>query len=48
MLVASSELPELAGLCDRITVVRAGRSVAEMPGGVEEAALLAAVTGEAA
>ena len=32
VLVASSELPELIGLCDRIVVMRQGRSIAEFPG----------------
>ncbi len=46
VLVASSELPELAGLCDRIVVMRGGSSVAEFPGGVDEAKLQAASAGE--
>ena len=46
VLVASSELPELLGLCDRIHVLRAGRTVAEFAAGSEEAELLAAATGE--
>ena len=29
VLIASSELPELLGLCDRLIVLRAGRVVAE-------------------
>ena len=33
MLVASSEMPELLGLCDRVVVLRGGRTVAEFPGG---------------
>ena len=37
VLVASSELPELIGLCDRIVVMRAGRTVHEFgPGASEE------------
>jgi len=31
VLVVSSELPELLGICDRILVMRQGRIVAEMP-----------------
>ena len=44
VLVASSELPELVGLCDRIVVLRHGRSVATLPAGADEAAVLAAAT----
>ena len=36
ILVASSEMPELIGLCDRIVVLREGRNVAEFTGGVDE------------
>jgi ribose transport system ATP-binding protein len=43
--VASSELPELVGLCDRVIVMRGGRSVAEFAGDIDEAALWAAATG---
>ncbi|HUZ63378.1 MAG TPA: sugar ABC transporter ATP-binding protein [Acetobacteraceae bacterium] len=46
VLVASSELPELIGLCDRIVVLRGGASVAEFAGGVDEAELQAASAGE--
>jgi ribose transport system ATP-binding protein len=45
VLVASSELPELIGLCDRIIVMRKGCSIAEFPGGVDEDALLESATG---
>jgi ribose transport system ATP-binding protein len=45
VLVASSELPELIGLCDRIIVMRAGRSVETFPGGVDEKTLLEHATG---
>ena len=45
VLVASSELPELIGLCDRIIVMRQGCSIAEFPGGVDEQALLESATG---
>ena len=31
VVVVSSELPELLGLCDRILVMREGRLVAELP-----------------
>jgi ribose transport system ATP-binding protein len=44
VLVASSELPELVGLCDRIVVLRHGRSVATFPAGADEHAVLAAAT----
>ncbi len=46
ILVASSEMPELTGLCDRIIVLRQGQSVAEFAGaGATEHALLAAANG---
>jgi ribose transport system ATP-binding protein len=45
VLVASSELPELVGLCDRVVVMRAGRSVAEFTGEIDEHALLREATG---
>ncbi len=48
VLVASSELPELVGLCDRIVVMRAGCSVAEFAGHVDEHELWAAATGDSA
>ena len=48
VLVASSELPELIGLCDRIVVLRGGASVATFAGGVGETALRAASAGEVA
>jgi len=41
ILVASSEMPELIGLCDRIVVLRAGRTVAEFPAGAAEDDILA-------
>jgi ribose transport system ATP-binding protein len=47
VLVASSELPELIGLCDRILVMRRGRAIAEFPGGVDEHILLECATGVA-
>jgi len=51
VLIASSEMPELLGLCDRIVVLRGGRSVAEFPSGAAEHDVLAvaeANEGEAA
>jgi ribose transport system ATP-binding protein len=48
ILVASSEMPELIGLCDRIVVLRAGRSVVEFSGGVDEHTVLAAANGREA
>ena len=48
ILVASSEMPELIGLCDRIIVLRNGRSVAEFKGGVDEDVVLAAANGREA
>ena len=48
ILVASSEMPELIGICDRIVVLRKGRNVAEFGGGVDEHAVLAAANGKAA
>jgi ribose transport system ATP-binding protein len=48
ILVASSEMPELIGLCDRIVVLRQGRNVAEFNGGVDEHTVLAAANGREA
>lgn len=48
ILVASSEMPELIGLCDRIVVLRNGCSVAEFSGGVGEHEVLAAANGREA
>jgi ribose transport system ATP-binding protein len=45
VLVASSELPELVGLCDRVVVMRGGRSVAEFAGQIDEHAVLREATG---
>ena len=42
VLVASSEMPELIGLCDRLFVLQGGRTVAEFPGGADEDEILAA------
>lgn len=36
ILFASSELPEVLGVADRVLVLRAGRLVAELPGGATE------------
>ncbi|GAB3284320.1 sugar ABC transporter ATP-binding protein [Parasphingorhabdus pacifica] len=47
ILLASSELPELIGVCHRVVVLRAGRSVAEFDATrVGEAELLTAAMGE--
>jgi ribose transport system ATP-binding protein len=42
VLIASSEMPELIGLCDRVIVLRRGRTGAEFPGGADEHEVLAA------
>ena len=42
VLIASSEMPELIGLCDRVVVLRKGRTVAEFAGGADEHSVLAA------
>ena len=47
VLVASSELPELLGLCDRILVMRAGRTIAGFAHGVSEEELRRVSEGEA-
>ena len=41
VLIASSEMPELLGLCDRLVVLRGGRSVAEFGPDVTEHEVLA-------
>ncbi|HXT07910.1 MAG TPA: sugar ABC transporter ATP-binding protein [Roseiarcus sp.] len=41
VLIASSEMPELLGLCDRVVVLRGGRTVAEFPAGASEHEVLA-------
>jgi ribose transport system ATP-binding protein len=41
VLVASSELPELAGWCDRLVVLRQGRLVADLPPDTDPARVLA-------
>jgi ABC-type sugar transport system ATPase subunit len=49
IVLASSELPEVLGLADRILVLRAGRLVAELPGGAtEEDVMRAAAMGGSA
>jgi rhamnose transport system ATP-binding protein len=40
IVIASSELPEVIGVADRILVLRAGRLVAELPGGATEEAVM--------
>jgi ribose transport system ATP-binding protein len=47
VLVASSELPELIGLCDRIVVMHGGVTVAAFSAGVSEATLRRYSLGEA-
>jgi ribose transport system ATP-binding protein len=42
VLIASSEMPELLGLCDRLIVLRHGRTVAEFGAGADEREVLAA------
>jgi ribose transport system ATP-binding protein len=39
-------MPELLGICDRIVVLRGGRTVAEFDGGVDEHTVLTAAAGE--
>jgi ribose transport system ATP-binding protein len=47
VLLISSELPEVVALADRILVVRDGRIAGELPGGSDEAAIMALATGAA-
>ena len=47
ILLVSSELPELLGLCDRIVVLREGRVVRAFERGATEEALAAAMAGTA-
>jgi ribose transport system ATP-binding protein len=42
VLIASSEMPELLGLCDRLVVLRRGRTVAEFGAGASEHEVMAA------
>jgi ABC-type sugar transport system ATPase subunit len=42
ILFASSELPEVLGVADRVLVLRAGRLVAELPGGSSEQSVMRA------
>jgi ribose transport system ATP-binding protein len=41
VLIASSEMPELLGLCDRVVVLRKGRTVAEFTAGADEHEVMA-------
>jgi ribose transport system ATP-binding protein len=43
--MASSELPEVIGMSDRILVMRDGRLVGELPAGTSEEAILQLGTG---
>jgi len=45
VLVASSELPELAGWCDRLVVLRQGRLIADLPPDTDPARVLALAGG---
>jgi ribose transport system ATP-binding protein len=45
ILMASSELPEVIGMSDRILVMRDGRLVSELPAGTSEEAILQLATG---
>ncbi|CAM3149149.1 sugar ABC transporter ATP-binding protein [Prescottella defluvii] len=45
VLLVSSELPELIGLCDRILIMREGHLVAEFSGDVSEVELMSAAAG---
>ncbi|MEU4364419.1 sugar ABC transporter ATP-binding protein [Promicromonospora sp. NPDC023987] len=47
VLLISSELPEVVAMADRILVVRDGRIAGELPGGSDEAAIMALATGAA-
>ncbi len=47
VLLASSELPELTGVCDRILVLRRGRVVAELPAAADHDQILALAMGGA-
>ncbi len=48
IVVASSDLPEVLGLADRVLVVRRGKVVAQFGRGARQADVLAAAAGEAA
>ena len=48
VVLVSSELPELLGLCDRIVVLREGRQVGSFARGATEEALVGAMAGTAA
>lgn len=45
ILMVSSELPEVIGICDRILVMHEGRLAAELPGGSAEETILEAASG---
>ncbi|MEY2533065.1 MAG: L-arabinose transport system ATP-binding protein, partial [bacterium] len=45
IVLVSSEMPELLGLCDRILVLRDGRLAGEFPRGASEEELVAAMAG---
>ena len=45
VLVISSELPEVIGLCDRVLVMHEGRIAGELPGGTTEEAIMTLATG---
>lgn len=46
VLLATSELPELTGVCHRIVVLRRGRVAAELPGDADHDQILALAMGE--
>jgi len=47
ILMASSDLPEVIGVADRIVVMRAGRIVGELPAGASEEQVMALAVGAA-
>jgi ribose transport system ATP-binding protein len=48
IVLISSELPEIAGLCDRVLVMRAGAVAGQFPRGVSQEEILACAVGVAA
>jgi ribose transport system ATP-binding protein len=46
--MASSDLPEVIGVADRIVVMRAGRIAGELPAGASEEQVMALAVGAAA